>query len=181
VCVIVEVLLVGSPVVWLQDVQRRATPYFLAKLCEHVGELCLRQVLEQIARKDEVDGCIREKLEVGHTSDSCRHAASHVLGKRRPHVDGGAGPAPDVVDEVGVACAELEDVKVRINETLEVAGAERGPEYFPVGVPREARSAIAVVVHALRHPKTIPRIIRIPTANARRLLALPPLLTPTRS
>ena len=34
--------------------------------------------------------------------------------------------------------------------------------------------------HAPGHPETIPRIIRIPTANARRLLVLPPLLRPPR-
>ena len=155
-------------------------PRFPSELREHVGELRLRQVLEQVACEDKVDGAIGEKLELSHRPHACSHTALHVLGQLRPDVHCRAGSAADVVDEAGVSGTELEDMKFRPDQTLKIAGAERGPEHFAAGVRAEACPMIVSVGHALGHPDTIPRIIRMPTAKARRLLALPPLLDPTR-
>src|SRR5687767_6389629 len=104
-----------------------------------------------------------------------------MLRQPGPDVHGRTRTAAYVVDEVRVAGTQLQDVELGPDQSLEVAGAERRPERFPVGIGREARAPVAVVRQAGGHPNTIPRIIRIPTANARRLLTLPPLLLPTRA
>ena len=83
---------------------------------------------------------------------------------------------------VAVASPQFQYRGVLRDQMLEISFTERSPEQIASAVVLETR--FVVVLHGysgrVPQPMMIPVIMRIPTLNARQLLAFPPLLTPIR-
>lgn len=89
----------------------------------------------------------------------------------------------DVVDEVAITGSQLEHTIAFTNPALKVEPEQRAPQGFSARVVREADLMIDNVrSHAsIPQPNVRPQIMRNPTFKARRLLTLPPLLSPIRA
>src|SRR5262249_52890552 len=139
-------------------------------------------MLEKVTREYEVYGSVGEEIEVCGRPYEGFHARVEERSESRPEIDRDPPLCDHGVNKISMTASEIEYTVIRRYKLTEMKSPKRIPQNASTPVRRESSLVICTHAHGpvALQPKTSPRIMRMPTLNARRLLTLPPLLIPTR-
>ena len=138
-------------------------------------------MFKKVAGKREIDLSFYEASYLNCGAEDGLHSRVKIFGKLRPRVESNSPARNDFINERAISATNIKDAIIWSYLAIEVISPQSSSEDFPADI-RGKPNVMIGGNHLVgrRHSEKIPIIIRKPTVNARRLLTLPPLLSPTR-